>query len=55
MPERMSRDRVWPNPVANRKSPMASAIASRCSREITRMLDIACARSSAAAWEKCTM
>ena len=55
MPARTSRERVLPNAVLNRNPPIASAISSRCSRVTTRIDDSACARSIAAAWEKCTM
>ncbi len=44
-----------PNAVVNRNPPIASAMASRCSRETIRIDDSACARSIAAACEKCTM
>ena len=43
-----------PNPAVNRKSPISSAIASFSARVQTLMLISACARSSAAAWVKCT-
>ena len=44
-----------PKPAEKRNPPIASAIASRCSRVATRTLGSACARSTAAACEKCTM
>ena len=55
MPARTSRESVLPKPVVKRNPPIASAISSRCSRVITRMEERACARSIAAACEKCTM
>ena len=55
IPCRTSRDSVRPNPAVNRKSPMASAIASFSARVQTLMLISAWARSSAAAWVKWTM
>ena len=54
MPCLTSRDRVLPNPGLNRKPPTSSAIRSFSSRVQTLMLVSACARSSAAAWVKCT-
>ena len=54
MPCLTSRDRVFPNPGLNRKPPISSAIRSFSSRVQTLMLVSACARSSAAAWVKCT-
>ena len=55
MPARTYRERVRPNAVVKRKPPIASAIASRCSRLTIRTEESACARSIAAACEKCTM
>ena len=49
-----SRDRVLPKPGLNRNPPISSAIRSFSSRVQTLMLVSACARSSAAAWVKCT-
>ena len=54
MPCRTRRDSVLPKPAVNRKAPRWAAISSRCSREATVVLMSACARSSAAAWVKCT-
>ena len=54
MPARTYRESVLPKPVVKRKPPIASAISSRCSRPMMRMDDSACARSMAAACEKCT-
>ncbi len=54
MPCRTSRESVLPNPVVKRKSPIAAAIASFSSRVETLTLISAWARSSAAAWVKCT-
>ena len=54
MPWRTSRDSVLPNPAVNRKPPISSAMASFSARVHTLMLISACARSSAAAWVKCT-
>ena len=55
IPCRTSRDSVLPNPAVNRNRPIASAIMSFSARVDTLMLISACARSSAAAWVKCTM
>ena len=56
MPCRTSRDSVLrPNPAANRKLPISSAIASFSARVLTLMLISAWACSIAAAWVKCTM
>ncbi len=55
MPCRTSRDSVRPKPGENRKSAITSAISSRSARVATVRLDSAWARSSAAAWVKCTM
>ncbi len=54
MPWRTSRDSVLPKPEVNRKSPIASAIMSFSARVQTLTLISAWARSSAAAWVKCT-
>ena len=54
MPCRTSRDSVLPKPAVNRKPPIASAIASFSARVQTLTLISAWARSSAAAWVKCT-
>jgi hypothetical protein len=54
MPCRTSRDNVLPNPAVNRNPPINSAIESFSARVLTLMLISACARSSAAAWVKCT-
>ena len=54
MPWRTSRDSVLPKPAVNRKLPISAAIRSFSSRVHTLMLISDCARSSAAAWVKCT-
>ena len=54
MPCRTSRDSVLPKPAVNRKLPIAAAIASFSARVQTLTLISDCARSSAAAWVKCT-
>ena len=54
IPCRTRRERVFPNPGLNRKPPISSAIRSFSSRVQTLMLVRAWARSSAAAWVKCT-
>ncbi len=54
MPCRTSLDSALPNPAANRKSPIRSAMASFSARLQTFTLISACACSSAAAWVKCT-
>ena len=54
MPCLTSRDSVFPKPGLNRKPPIISAIRSFSSRVQTLMLVSAWARSSAAAWVKCT-
>ena len=54
MPWRTRRDSVLPKPAVNRNPPISSAIASFSARVQTLMLISACARSSAAAWVKCT-
>ena len=54
MPARTSRDSVLPNPAVKRKPPIASAIASRSSREQNLADSSDCARSSALACVKWT-
>ena len=54
IPCRTKRDRFLPKPVVNRKSPISAAIASFSARVDTLTLISACARSTAAAWVKCT-
>ena len=54
IPCRTSRDSVLPNPAENRNPPIRAAISSFSAR-VQTLIDIsACARSSAAAWVKCT-
>ena len=54
MPWRTSRESVLPKPAENRKSPISSAMASFSALVVTLMLISVCARSMAAACEKCT-
>ena len=54
IPSRISRDRVLPKAEVNRNPPNAVAISSRSWRVATFALARACARSKAAACEKCT-
>ena len=54
MPCRMNRESVRPKRVVKRKPPSSSAIASFSAREQTFRLISDWARSTAAAWVKCT-